>query len=98
MPYSFVLTCTAPCRAIFLLLVLLLTTVAAQATNPVLRITGLNPSGGDNTAFIDRVEIIRASGGAVVNGAVNQSGFETPALFGGRSVPIHAHGLGLGFH
>ncbi|TGE20539.1 T9SS type A sorting domain-containing protein [Hymenobacter aquaticus] len=58
----------------------------AQADGPAnaasggvtLRFQGLSSS-GDNTAFIDQVEVLN-SGGAVVNGAVLNNSFETPDL------------------
>ena len=36
---------------------LLACTAPAYANNPVLTVAGLNPSGGDNTAFVDQVQV-----------------------------------------
>ena len=57
---------------------------AAEAANPVLTIQGLGSKGTDVTAFVDKVEIIRASDGTVVSGAVGNLSYETygPLNFG----------------
>jgi len=51
---------------------------AAEAANPVLTIQGTGgTAGNDVTAFVDKVEIIRASDDAVVSGAVGNLSYET---------------------
>ena len=50
---------------------------AAEAANPVLTIQGLGSKGTDVTAFVDKVEVIRASDGTVVSGAADNFGYET---------------------
>ena len=45
-----------------------------------LTLLGLNPSGGDNTAFVDAVEIVSVSTGAVVATALSNGSFETPVV------------------
>lgn len=50
-------------------------TAAAITT---LLIQGLDPSGGDNTAFVDVVEVL--SGASPVSGVVANASFETPSL------------------
>ena len=52
---------------------------AAEAANPVLVIqaSGAVGGGGDVTAFVDQVEIVRVSDGTVVAGAVANPSFET---------------------
>ena len=50
---------------------------AAEAANPVLTIQGTGGTGSDVTAFVDKVEIIRASDGAVVSGAVGNLSYES---------------------
>ncbi len=57
--------------------------IANNGTGSVqLNFTGLNSSGGDNTAFIDQVEIVDVVTGNVVSSgaAPANPGFETPAL------------------
>jgi uncharacterized repeat protein (TIGR01451 family) len=54
----------------------------AKFSSVTLRLAGLNPSGGDNTAFIDQVEILN-SAGAVVATALDNGSFETPNVGGG---------------
>ena len=57
----------------------LLLAPAAKAANPVLLIqaTGSATGGGDVTAFVDQVEIVRVSDGAVMGTAVANPSFET---------------------
>ena len=43
--------------------------------NHIVGFIGLNPNGGDNTAFIDQVQIDPS-----VNNALQQTSFETPSL------------------
>src|SRR6476661_1999443 len=59
-----------------------------QAAKPTLVIQGLNTSGGDNTAFVDRVEIVRTSDNLVMGTAVANAGFETasPTIAAGNFV------------
>jgi len=50
----------------------------AYANNPVLTLAGLNPSGGDNTAFVDLVQVYSGTTGTtVVAGAVANGSLET---------------------
>ncbi|GAB3574893.1 hypothetical protein GCM10027345_09440 [Hymenobacter daeguensis] len=67
-----------------LLLLLLGPGPIARAANPVLLIQGTRgPSGGtDVTAFVDQIEIVQVSTGAVVPGAVANPGFETFGALG----------------
>ena len=61
-----------------LLLGLLLACTTTYANNPVLTLVGLNPSGGDNTAFVDQVQVYSGTTGTtVVAGAVVNGSFET---------------------
>jgi len=53
--------------------------LAVKAANPVLSIRGVAAAGQDVTAFVDNVQIINTSTGAVVAGAVSAPGFETPS-------------------
>lgn len=70
------LTCFA--RPLAALGLLLATAGAAQAQT--LAITGTGGSTTNSvTAFVDRVEIVRASDNTVVTGAIANAGFETPA-------------------
>lgn|GEM_PF-5875819 len=55
---------------------------ASEAANPVLTIQGLGGTGTDVTAFVDKVEVIRASDGTVVSGAAGNLGFETYGALG----------------
>ena len=65
-------------RYSFLLGWLLACTCTAYANNPVLTLVGLNPSGGDNTAFVDMVQVYTGTTGTtVVAGAVANGSFET---------------------
>jgi len=50
----------------------------AWAANPVLLIQGTGNGGGDVTAFVDQVEIVRVSNSTVIGGAVANASFETP--------------------
>ncbi|WP_310394508.1 Ig-like domain-containing protein [Hymenobacter sp.] len=54
----------------------------ANFSSVTLRLAGLNLSGGDNTAFIDQVEIVDA-GNSVVATALFNSSFETPNVGNG---------------
>ena len=64
------------------LALLLATAGAAEAAAPVLTIQGLGTGGGDVTAFVDKVEIVRVSDGAVMTGAVANPSFETHGPLG----------------
>ncbi|RSK43074.1 right-handed parallel beta-helix repeat-containing protein, partial [Hymenobacter rigui] len=57
---------------------------ANSASGVVLQIQGLNPNGGDNTAFVDLVQV-RNSSNQVVAGAVANDNFETPSLGNGAA-------------
>ena len=53
---------------------------AAPTVGVTLSFIGRNPSGLDNTAFLDQVEVVDASGNVVATSPVGNAGFETPAL------------------
>ena len=56
----------------------------ANFSSVTLRLAGLNLSGGDNTAFIDQVQILSgATGNTVVAGALSNFSFETPNVGNG---------------
>ncbi|WP_210513973.1 IPT/TIG domain-containing protein [Hymenobacter terricola] len=52
---------------------------AAATVGATVSFVGLNPSGLDNTAFVDNVEILQ-SGVAVTTNPIGNPGFETPSL------------------
>ena len=63
-------------RSLLAGLCLALLPLLALAGNPVLLIQGANPNGGDNTAFVDKVEVWNATTNTLVSGVVANSSFE----------------------
>ncbi|RYY21101.1 MAG: hypothetical protein EOO36_01665, partial [Cytophagaceae bacterium] len=53
---------------------------AASTISVTLSFVGRNPSGLDNTAFLDQVEVLDANGNAVAINPVGNAGFESPAV------------------
>ena len=61
----------------------ILTTPNAFANKPILTLKGLNPSGGDNTVFVDLVQVYSGPmGTTIVAGAVVNGNFETTGNLG----------------
>ena len=73
---------------------------AAEAANPVLLIqaTGSATGGGDVTAFVDQVEIVRVSDGAVMSTAVANPSFETNGGLGNGNYGYNPSGASWAFN
>lgn len=70
-------------RILTIIFLSIITAPSALANNPVLTLKGLNPSGGDNTAIMDLVQVYSGTTGtSVVNGAVANGSFETTGSLG----------------